>query len=172
MKEKIRALLERRSIRSYKDTQITEEELSIILEAGQFAPSGMGDYKWKFVVVQRDGAMEKLLDEINQEFGLGENAFYHAPTLVIVFTDNNSCAPIEDGSLAIGNMLNASHIIGLGSCWIHVVPQFFKTDRGKKLQEEYSVPEGYSCVGSCAIGYSNISLPSPNPRKQDIIIRA
>jgi len=52
----------------------------------------MGDFKWTFVVVQRNGAMEKLLSELNAEFGLGENAFYQAPTLIIVFTDKASCA--------------------------------------------------------------------------------
>jgi len=170
--EKIRPLLERRSIRSYKDQQISEESLTTILEAGKYAPSGMGDFKWRFVVVQKNGAMEKLLSELNAEFGLGENAFYHAPTLIIVFTDKASCAPIEDGSLAIGNMLNAAYMVGLGSCWIHSVPQFFKTNRGKNLQEKFGVPTDYICVGSCAIGYSKVSSPLPKARTNDIIIRA
>lgn len=172
MNEKIQALLQRRSIRSYKEEQISEEELSTILEAGKFAPSGMGHFKWKFVVVQKHAAMEKLLKELKKEFGLGENTFYYAPTIIIVFTDKNSCAPIEDGSLAIGNMLNASHMIGLGSCWIHCIPQFFKTERGKKLQEEYNVPSGYICVGSCVIGYRKEEMPLPKPRSDKIIIRA
>lgn len=169
--EKIQPLLERRSVRNYKSDQITEKELTTILEAGKYAPSGMGDFKWKFVVVQKNGAMETLLNELNESFGLGESAFYQAPTLVIVFTDINSCAPIEDGSLAIGNMLNAAHMIGLGSCWINSIPQFFKTDRGKILQEEFHVPADYICVGSYAVGYVNGSYPLVKLRSEDMIVR-
>jgi nitroreductase len=171
MNEKIQALMERRSIKSYKENQISEQELNTVLEAGKFAPSGMAHFKWKFVVVQRGNNMDKLLKQLHEEFGLGENAFYNAPTIIIVFTGKDSCAPVEDGSLAIGNMLNAAHMIDLGSCWINSIPQFFKTERGKKLQEEYHVPSDYNCVGSCIIGYRKGAMPAPIPRSNEIVIR-
>lgn len=172
MNEKIQALLERRSIRSYKEEQISEEELNTILKAGLYAPSGMGEFKWKFVVVQNGNPMNKLLQVLKEELGLSENVFYHAPTLVMVFADKDSCAPVEDGSLALGNMLNASHMIGLGSCWIHAIPHLFKKARGKELQKEYNVPENYICVGSCVIGYRKDNvLPTPKPRDNSIIIK-
>ena len=42
----------RRSIRAYRPEQIKEEELQKILEAGTYAPTGMGKQSPKIVVVQ------------------------------------------------------------------------------------------------------------------------
>lgn len=171
MREKIQPLLDRRSIRSYLAEQITEEELNIILEAGKNAPSGMGSYKWKFAVIQKDHGMNKLLKALEMEMGLAESLFYYAPTLIIVFVDQNSPTPVPDGSLAIGNILNAATMIGLGSCWINCIPELFKTVSGKALQNEYDIPSNYICIGSCAIGYKKGDIPQPRIDKGDIIVR-
>ena len=42
MNETIKNLLERRSVRGYKEDLVPEEVLNEILEAGEYAPSGMG----------------------------------------------------------------------------------------------------------------------------------
>lgn len=171
MTEKIQTLLDRRSIRNYRKEQITEEELNLILEAGKYAPSGMGEFKWKLAVVQKDGAMEKLLKVLEQEMGLTGQPFYGAPTLIIAFVDKNSHTPVQDGSLAIGNMLNAANMIGLGSCWINCIPSLFETPASKTLQAEYGIPSDYICIGSCAVGYIDGDVPKPVPRKADIVVR-
>lgn len=172
MKEQIQALLSRRSIREYDKKQITEEQLQLILEAGKYAPSGMGEFKWRFLVIQQNGAMDKVLEGLRQQMGLGQNAFYHAPTAIVVFVDRNAHTPVQDGSLAIGNMMNAAYMLGLGSCWINCVPGFFATDFGKKMQEDFRIPSDYICIGSCAIGYAKGEYPQPKVRDESIIVRA
>lgn len=42
MNETIKTLIERRSCRAYENKQIGETELKTILEAGTYAPTGMG----------------------------------------------------------------------------------------------------------------------------------
>jgi len=51
-----RVILERRSVRKYKDRQVPEGMVRRILEAGRFAPSAGNAQPWKFIVV-RDRAM-------------------------------------------------------------------------------------------------------------------
>ena len=42
MNEIIQCLKDRRSVRKYKKEQVKEEQLTQILEAGTYAPTGMG----------------------------------------------------------------------------------------------------------------------------------
>ena len=42
MNETIKNLLERRSIRAYKKDPVPQETLDLILKAGEYSPSGMG----------------------------------------------------------------------------------------------------------------------------------
>lgn len=51
--EVLKALLERRSVRKYKPEQITDEELLTVLEAGTYAPTGMG-YQDPWIVAVQD----------------------------------------------------------------------------------------------------------------------
>ena len=60
MNETLRTLKERRSIRQYKKEQINEEQLNLILEAGTYAPSGMGRQSAIMVVVQDPELIQKL----------------------------------------------------------------------------------------------------------------
>ena len=47
-----RVILERRSVRKYKDKQVPEAMVRRILEAGRFAPSAGNSQPWKFIVVR------------------------------------------------------------------------------------------------------------------------
>jgi len=47
-----RVMLERRSVRKYKDKQVPEALVRRILEAGRFAPSAGNSQPWRFVVVR------------------------------------------------------------------------------------------------------------------------
>lgn len=58
--ETLKTIKQRRSIRSFKDEQIREEELQAVLEAGLYAPNA-GDQSWHFTVVQN----RELLDRLN-----------------------------------------------------------------------------------------------------------
>jgi nitroreductase len=166
--EVLKALRERRSIRRYKPEQITDEELQAVLEAGTWAPTGMGRQDPWIVAVQRPELVERL-DAMNAAVWGREHPFYGAPTIVLVFGSDpaewaNSTA---DGSLVLGNMMLAAHAVGLGSCWINREREMFATPEGKALMRELGLPDGLVGIGALALGYPASFPPTVKPRKAD-----
>lgn len=149
MNETIKNLVERRSCRKYSSTQIKEDELNSVLKAGEYAPTGMGMQSPIIVVLQNKSIIDKL-SKINAKImGKDEDPFYGAPTVLVVLADKNIGTYIEDGSLVLGNLMNAAYSLGLGSCWIHRAKEEFETDEGKELLKEWNISENYVGIGHC-----------------------
>lgn len=171
MQSTIDDLKTRRSCRAYKSEQISVDELNLVLEAGEYAPTGMGMQSPIMVVVQ-DKPTIKLLSDINAEImGVNKDPFYGAPTVVVVLADTNRPTWVEDGSLVMGNLMNAAHAIGLGSCWINRARETFDRPEGKELLKKWGIPETYRGVGNCILGYPAAEAPKTKPRKENYIIR-
>ena len=116
MLETIQDLKTRRSCRGYKEEQISEEQLNQILEAGTYAPTGMGMQSPIMVVVQDKETIAQLSRMNAKIMGTDGDPFYGAPTVVIVLADKNRPTYLEDGSLVMGNLMNAAHAVGVDSC--------------------------------------------------------
>ena len=167
--EILQALRERRSCRSYKPEQITDDELKTVLEAGTWAPTGMGRQDPWIVAVQNPELLKKL-SKMNAAFlGVDTDPFYGAPTYVLVFGSDPAvwANSVPDGSLVLGNMMNAAHAIGLGSCWINREREMFATPEGKALMQELGLPEGLIGIGALALGYPAAPPRDPKPRKEN-----
>ena len=173
MNETINTLLHRRSIRSYQSRQISDQELAQILEAGQFAPTGMGMQSPVMVVVQ-DKEMIQRLSQMNAAVlgREGSDPFYGAPTVVIVLADR-SVRPtwLEDGSLVMGNLMNAAWSLGVGSCWIHRAREMFASEEGQALLKQWGLTGDLVGVGCCILGYPEGPAPQPKPRKEGYVVR-
>ena len=169
--ETLQSLCERRSIRKYKPEQIAAPELEAVLRAGTYAPSGMGKQSAAIVVVQ-DRETRETLSRLNaQIMGSTADPFYGAPTVLVVFADSRRPTCVEDGSLVLGNLLNAAYAAGLGSCWIHRARETFQTPEGKALMEKWGLGEQYVGVGNCILGYADMPLPQPAPRREGFLLR-
>mgnify|MGYP000511612953 FL=1 len=168
MNETIKNLIERRSCRKYSTTQIKEEELNSVLKAGEYAPTGMGRQSPIILVLQNKEKIEKLSKLNAKIMGTDKDPFYGAPTVLIVLADKNIGTYKEDGSLVLGNLMNAAYSIGLGSCWIHRAKEEFETDEGKELLKEWNIPENYVGIGHCVLGYPE-EKSEAKPRKEDYI---
>lgn len=153
MESTIKDLMERRSCRSYSDKQITDAELNTVLEAGLIAPSAMNRQSPIFVVVQDKETIAKLSKMNAAIMHSDKDPFYGAPTVIIVLADRNNANAVADGSLAMGNLMNAAHAIGLGSCWINRAYEEFESDEGKALLRKWGVNGEYIGVGHCILGY-------------------
>ena len=171
MNETIKTLLERRSIRKFKPERIKEEELNAILDAGMYAPSGANQQSALFVVIQDKETLKKLSAMNAAVLGKDIDPYYGAPTLILVFADKSKVTPIEDASLALGNMFNAAASLGIGSCWVHRARQMFETQEGKDLLKKWGVTGDYVGVGSCILGYADCEHPKAAPRKDNFVIR-
>ena len=168
--ETLETLKTRRSCRAYKPEMITDEELETVLEAGTWAPTGMGKQSPILIAVQNPEDVAEL-SRINAEiFGKpGFDPFYGAKTVIVVLADAERPTRVEDGSLVLGNMMNAAASIGLGSCWIHRAKEEFESDFGKKILKDLGIEGDYEGIGHCAIGYAAEPLPQAAERKNDYV---
>ena len=168
--EAMKNLLERRSIRKYKDTQVPDELLDQVLTAGLYAPSGMNRQNVVMVAV-RDKETRDLLSKMNAAvMGREGDPFYGAPCVIVVLGDGEIYSPTENGSLVLGNLMNAAHALGLGSCWIHRAWQVFETQEGKALLRKWGLKESLVGIGNCILGYADED-PAPKPRLEGRIVK-
>ena len=163
-------LLTRRSVRKYSDRPVEDEKLDKVLTAGLYAPTGMNN-QLPVLVAIRDKATRDRLSRMNAAvMGTSGDPFYGAPCVIVVLSDPERMTWVEDGSLVLGNLMNAAHSLGLGSCWIHRAKECFDTPEGKELLRAWGVPENYWGVGNCILGYA-AEEPEAKPRKSGRIIK-
>ena len=163
-------ILTRRSVRSYKPRQVSDAELDKVLMAGLYAPTAKNNQK-PIMVAVRDKETRDLLSQINAKImGVETDPFYGAPCVIVVLADPAFPTWIDDGSLVMGNLLNAAHAIGLGSCWINRAREYYDTAEGKELLKAWGVPETYRGIGNVILGYAEED-PAPKDRVEGRIFK-
>ncbi len=169
MNDCIKALTTRRSVKKFKPDAVPENLINEILKAGINAPTGMNRQSPVMVLV-KDPDTLALISRLNTEVrGADKDQFYGAPLAIIVFADSDMFTYVEDGSLVMGNLLNAAHSLGLGACWIHRAKEVFETDEGKKLKAKWGLGENYVGIGNCVLGYADVEPPEKT-HKEDYVI--
>ena len=172
MKETICDLKNRRSVRGYSDKPIPSDILDCILEAGSYAPNGMGAQDTMIVCVT-DPSVRDVVRRLNGAV-MGNpdgDPFYGAPVVVLVFANRERATHVEDGALVTGNILNAAYALGVDSCYIFRAKESFETDEGRALARSWGVPDSYIGVGTAILGYRSGDYPAPKPRKDGFIIK-
>ena len=170
MNETLITLKNRCSVKNYTDRQVPDEVLDAILEAGLYAPSGLNNQK-VYMVAVRDRQTRDLLAQLNTQIrGVPSDTFYGAPCVIVVLADPEHGTWVEDGSLVMGNLLNAATALGVDSCWIHRARETFDLPEGKALLRAWGLPEHLRGVGNCILGYSD-KEPTRKPRQPGRIIK-
>ncbi len=169
MNETIKNLIERRSCRQFLKEVIKDEELQKILTAGTYAPSGMGRQSAVIIAIENQDVIKELSIQNAKIMGQASDPFYGASTVVAVLADKTIATHVEDGSLVLGNMMNAAYSLGIGSCWIHRAKETFETTVGKKLLAEWGLSDNYVGIGFCILGYPAKPYLPAKPRKKDYI---
>ena len=159
-------LLERRSIRSFKPEQVSDEDLNAVLTAGTYAPTAMGAQAPIIIAVQNPDDV-KALNALNAVFGAGSTPYYGAPTILLVLApQGNTCADL-DGAAVMTTLLNAAHAVGLGACWVNRPQLMFQTNEGRAMLKRWGVEGSWVGVGSIALGYPAGDAPKAKPRKEN-----
>lgn len=168
----LEALKTRRSCRAYKPDPVPAELIDKILEAGTFAPTGMGRQS-PIIVAITNKAVRDQLSRLNASVMGGEDdPFYGAPVVLVVLARKDIGTHVYDGSLVMGNMLNAAHELGLGSCWIHRAKEEFETPEGREILAGLGIDASeYEGIGNCIVGYAEDPAPEAAPRKDGYIYR-
>lgn len=168
MNKALEAIYNRRSIRKYKPEQISKEELAAVLKAGVCAPTGMNRQSPIIVVVQ-DREEIAYLSKLNAAVNNWESdPFYGAPTVLIVLAEASSPHAVQDGSLVMGNLMNAASALGLGSCWINRAREVFDSPDGKALLKKWGIEGEYTGIGNCILGYPDEEREM-KPRKENYV---
>ncbi|MCI1639930.1 MAG: nitroreductase [Bacteroidales bacterium] len=172
----IECLETRRSVRAYKPDMPSQEIIDQVIEAGIYAPTGKG-HQSPVIVAVTNKAVRDRLSRMNAEIlgmvtdpSRGKDPFYGAPVVLVVLADRSWPTHVYDGSLVMGNLMNAAHSLGLGSCWIHRAKDEFDSPEGKELLKEWGIEGDYEGIGHCILGYplSNAN-PAPKTRKPDYV---
>jgi len=171
----------RRSCRSFESSPVSEEQLTFILNAGQWAPSPLNLQPWEFILVTDlhiKSKVRRVAEDAKQEVieknGPGWVKKYsiqfleEAQILVVVTVDPSQgglgdffgqrYGAIQAVSACIQNMMLAAADVGLGSVWF----TFF---RPEKLRPILNIPEKLEIAGVIPIGRSKGAIKAP-PRKE------
>lgn len=175
--ELTQAVSERRSIRTFKNSDVPNDMIMSILETARLAPSAKNRQPWKFYIAKGD--LKNSITQIMRDYQKRNpneitsilsttKAIDEAPVLILIFKDSNNQFERSD-TLSIGGMIQTMLLkateLGLGSLWI--CDTAYVRDEISKLVA--SPLELYSAV---AIGEPNES-PTARPRKslEEILIK-
>ena len=161
----------RRSARHYTDEPVPAEVLERICEAGTYAPTGMGKQSPVIVCVSNKEMRDKLSAMNAAVLGRETDPFYGAPAVCVVLADKSVPTYLYDGSLVMGNLLNAAHAMGVASCWIHRAKEEFESEEGKAILKELGIEGNYEGIGHCILGYAAQPENPPIPRKANYVYK-
>lgn len=165
------AILDRRSIRDYKQDQLTEEQLNALLDAALAAPSATNSQPWHFTVVQDQALLDRIheaakaqimKDAKNISPRFADEAFhmfYHAPTVIVLsaavapglFFANLDCG------IAVENIALSAQGMGLGSVILGMPRAAFESEQADELRKALGLPDGYDFKIAIALGVPNSS---------------
>jgi nitroreductase len=141
------AIKTRRSVRAFTNENVGEEILIKILDAGRWAPSGINNQAWRFIVVRSRDTVQKL-----SELTIYGKTMLSAPLLIVVFLDKehmyDHTKDVQSIGACIQNMLLAIHSMGLGAVWLGEISK--NKEAVNKIME---APESYELMAVIAFGY-------------------
>jgi nitroreductase len=152
----VEEVLNRRSIRKFKDEAVLEEVINNILEAGRLAPTATNQQPWYFVVARNQQEKEAFIFS-------GFNRFVTEADFIVLGVYKKSEVVIEklslmDVTIALQNMVITAKVQGIGSCWMGAFDE-------KKLRDMLNLPDDCVTVGAVAFGIPD-EQPKQPPKKQ------
>lgn len=171
MNEVLKVLETRRSCRNFMPNMVNDEDLRAIIKAGTYAATGMGKQSPIIIAVTDKETRDKISEENRKIGGWGEgfDPFYGAPVILIVLARKDVVTYVYDGSLVMGNLMNAAESLGVASIWIHRAKEEFESDFGKDLLKKLGIEGEYEGIGHCALGYAAEPSKEAAPRKSDYV---
>ncbi len=143
----IDTVFSRRSVREFTKEDVSDDDITTILECGRWAPSGLNNQPWKFVVVREQETIEKLAACTRYT-----KTVLSSNILIAVYFDNNTSynktKDIQAIGSAIQNMLLACEELGLGAVWLgEILNQQIEVDA------ILNAPENVELMAVIAIGH-------------------
>ena len=141
------AIRNRRSIREFTGEPVSRDSLNKIVSAGIWAPSGLNNQPWRFILVRDRETSEQLARHTSYS-----HIILGAQALIVVFLDKeamyNEVKDHQSAGACIQNMLLAAEEIGLGAVWLGQILQ-----NRDKVNAVFSLGDSYELMAVLAIGH-------------------
>lgn len=147
----IKEIQNRRSVREFKTTPAPDEIISEIIKAAQFAPTSRDNRSVEFIIIKAQATKEKIF-----KTALPEQLFIkEAPVLIIPVTNpKKTNQPVQDLSLASGNIFLQATSLGMGSVWKNL-----KLPVADKIKKILGIPHDYLIINVIPLGYPKKTPP-------------
>ena len=169
MNETMKTILSRKSTKKYLPTPVEPELIEQIVQAGVYAPTGMGKQSPIILAVTNKEVRDQLSRINAGVMGRDTDPFYGAPAVLVVLARKDVPTHVYDGSCVIENMLIAAHSLGLGACWIHRAKEEFESEEGKALLKSLWIEGEYEGIGNVILGYPDGPAHPDVPRKEGYV---
>ncbi len=170
MNETLKVLESRRSCRNFNtEKMVPEEDLQAIVRAGTYAATGMGKQSPVIIAVTNRELRDSISKANAEIMGVNTDPFYGAPVILIVLANKDIPTYMYDGSLVMGNLMNAAESLGVSSIWIHRAKEEFESETGKKILSDLGIEGNYEGIGHCALGYADGPVGEAHPRKENYV---
>ena len=169
MKDTLEVMESRSSCRKYTDKPVPRDVIEKIVRAGTYAATGMGKQSPVILVVDNKELRDRLSKMNAAVMNADMDPFYGAPQVIVVLADKNVATYVYDGSLVMGNMMNAAEDLGVASCWIHRAKEMFETPDGKQILKDAGIEGDYEGIGNLVIGYDDYGKREKAPRKDNYV---
>lgn len=165
MNEVIKAILERRSHRSFTEQAVRLEDVKTILDCALAAPSGMGKQTWRFTAVVNPEKIQRLAVAVGTSLKRGPYYNMYKPQVLIITSNLRDSKYREvDNACAMENIYLACQGLGLGCVWINQLQDCYDDPAVRSILTEFGIPEEHGVYGAAAIGY-----PAKTPASKEII---
>ncbi len=193
--ETLRTIRDRRSIRTFSDRQVSEEDLLTILHAAHHAPSAHNQQSWRFIVLKDKSKndLAAMVAEKSSRFPkpsaallrMAARSIISAPVVVGVMNtgeliergtelfkidreaahDFFRIMEVQSSAASVQNMLLAATSLGLGTVWLGVLALM-----QKDVLDFLGEPQG-EFVAIVPIGYPIKPGIQPSKHTLDMVVK-
>lgn len=174
----IDCIKERRSIRKFKDMEVSADAIASVVATAAYAPSWKNSQTTRYIAVLDKEIKDKLANECMMGFEYNVGTASGAPAMVVVTTINNRSGYERDGSattskgthwqsfdagIATQTFCLAAHEAGLGTVIMGIFDE-------NKVAEVVGLPEGQSVSALVAIGYPAEEPAAPKRKSAEDLL--
>lgn len=165
-KELKKHILTRRSYRHFSEERVPRAIIEEALELASWAPSAKNQHPTKWLIIERQDIMDRIMTlileyvresgnspEIASEMDRGNNVVMGtAKTLLMAYANDRAISPETDTAIAMTTAELYLQSKGIGTCWAGYLKRLSNTIPAIR-ESVLKIPSGFSFYGAFMVGY-------------------